>query len=169
MEKMNAWSFIYPGKILQSVLKVNWGDSSALWHCKAGWRGVRWGDDISCFELRGEKKSAAEGKFITMSWKIWSWRYFPLPAYSHDPHTVLRLMSGFDSWCSHQRLYLLSFFFFFFLQKKGYTVAADMKHQFLGNYLKQPVDSDALKNCKNPPHPFSDSSIARWETIVPEA
>lgn len=53
---------------------------------------VRWGDDISCCELSGEENSAAEGKFITVSWKIWSWRYFPFPASSHDVHTALGLM-----------------------------------------------------------------------------
>lgn len=59
---------------------------------------VRRGNDICCCcELSREENWAVEGKFITVSWKIWSWRYSPFPASSHDSNTALGLMCNFVS------------------------------------------------------------------------
>lgn len=73
-----------------------WAEVTVLHFCSLAFTGrltrVRGGDDISCCELN----SAAEGKFITVSWKIWSWRYFPFPASSHELHTALGLIYAFE-------------------------------------------------------------------------
>lgn len=134
--EMNAWSFKYLHERLTWIVwNVRWGDTSVAFTSRP--ERVRRGDDISCCELSGEENSAAEGKFITVSWKIWSWRYSPFPASSHDSHTALGLMSTFES-----RYQNCNFFFFSFFTEKCQQEICDANTacQNLGNNLKQLVD-----------------------------